>query len=139
MKRLFAIVLPFIFSAQGAWAATSEEVVTKTKEAASAAASYTSEQKEAFQKDMEAKLTSIKKEISELNDQVSQKSGEAKQELRAQVKALETRQQVLKKDLAKLKKSSGNAWGEMKVGVSKAWEALSDSYSKAKSEFKEAN
>lgn len=133
------LLAAFVFTCGLAHATTSEEVKTKTKEAATAAADYTKEQKEQFQKDMEAKLADIKQEISELSAKAAKKTGETKSEMRAQVKALETRQEVLKKDLAKLKKSSGNAWVEMKAGVSKAWDSLAESYDKAKAEFKESN
>lgn len=135
----FIILAAFAFTCGFAYATTSEEVSTKTKEAAAAAADYTKEQKDQFQKDMEAKLADIKKEIAELSEKAAKKTGETKNEMRAQVKALETRQEVLKKDLAKLKKSSGNAWVEMKTGVSKAWDNLTESYDKAKAEFKESN
>lgn len=134
----FVILCAIALSWDLAFATTSEEVTTKTKEAASAAVEYSKEQKEQFQKDMEAKLSEIKKEIAELNEQVSAKTGEAKAEMKAQVKNLEIRQQVLKKDLTKLKKSTGNAWSEMRAGVSKAWDALAESYDKAKAEFKES-
>lgn len=132
------ILSAFILTCNLSFATTSEEVKIKTKEAASAAADYSVEQKEKFQKDMETKMADLKKEIAELNKKVSQKTGDAKTTMQAQIKALEVRQENLKKDLSKLKKSSGNAWTEMKVGVSKAWDSLSESYYKAKAEFKES-
>lgn len=136
MKILICIILTLaVFTS---FATTKEEVKEKTSAAVEATASYTKEQKEEFQRDMEVKLAAIKKEIAELRATAAEKTGKAKVEMQQQLDALEVRQEVMKKDLKKLKKSSGNAWGEMKVGMSKAWDSLSKSYKKAKDEFKES-
>lgn len=118
-------------------ATTKEEVKEKTVEAAEAVADYSKDQKEQFQKEMETKLGDLNAEIKELKANASQVSGEAKKEMKEKIGALEAKQAEMKKDLAKLKKSSGKAWVEMKRGVSNAWDSLSDSYKKAKAEFKE--
>lgn len=131
---LFSFVLSF-----SAFATTKEEVADKTKAAATAAADYSAEQKEQFQKDMEHNLQELKSEISELKKSASEKSGKVKAGMKEKIAALEAKQADMKNDLAKLKKSSGKAWSEMKSGMSKAWGSLSESYAKAKSEFSESN
>lgn len=137
MKFLVLSILTLIFSNQSL-ATTKEDIKQKATETVSTVADYSKEQKEEFQKDMEAKLSDLGAEISQLKSTVSETSGEAKKDLNEKIAALEAKQSEVKKDLAKLKKSSGKAWSEMKTGVSKAWDALSDSYKKAKAEFKEA-
>lgn len=128
------IVLSFTVSA---FASKKEEVKQKTAEAAAAVVDYSKEQKEQFQKEMEDNLAAINKEIAELKSHVSDVSGEAQKELNEKITALESKQSELSQRLAKLKKSSGKAWSEMKSGVTKAWDALSGSYKKAKAEFKD--
>ncbi|MFS4458598.1 hypothetical protein [Bdellovibrio sp. HCB2-146] len=133
MKFIIATLVALSFNS--AFATTATDVSNKTKEAASAAADYTVEQKEAFQKDMDAKLTTLKSEIALLKKQASEKTGEAKKSMNEKIAAMEQKQAEMKADLAKLKKSSGAAWSQMKSGMSKAWDSLSDSYTKAKAEF----
>lgn len=136
MKFLILSVITLSF-ALPAFASKKEEVKQKTAEAASAVVDYSKEQKEQFQKEMEDNLAAINTEIVELKSHVSEASGDAKKELNEKIAALESKQAELSKNLAKLKKSSGKAWTEMKTGVSKAWDVLSDSYKKAKAEFKD--
>lgn len=136
MKYLVVSLLTLTFTCQ-TLATSKEEVKEKTVEAAVAVADYSKEQKEQFQKEMEVKLEDLNVEIKALKAKVSETSGDAKKEMKEQISSLESKQAEMKKDLAKLKKSSGKAWSEMKSGVSKAWNVLSDSYQKAKAEFKE--
>ncbi|MGE5085601.1 MAG: hypothetical protein ACM3MG_04825, partial [Bacillota bacterium] len=63
-----------------AFATTKEEVKHKTSEAADAAVNYSKEQKEQFQKDMQANLDDLKKEIADLKKSASEKTGDAKKE-----------------------------------------------------------
>jgi BMFP domain-containing protein YqiC len=136
MKSIVATLIALsVF--QPAFATSSEEVKQKTAEATSAAANYTKEQKDQFQKDMSAKLDTLGKEIDDMKKAAAQKTGEAKKEMDAQIANLEKKQEGMKQDMAKLQKSSGKAWGHMKTGMSKAWDSLSDSYAKAKAEYVE--
>jgi len=136
MKAILIALLTLSFSFSS-FATTKEEVQQKTADAATAAADYSKEQKEQFQKDMETKLGELKAEIADLKKQASEKTGAAKKEMNEQIATLEKKQKDMKKDLAKLGKSSGQAWAEMKVGMSKAWDSLSESYAKAKTKFQE--
>lgn len=136
MKRILLAALVTILC-QASLATTSDEVKQKTSDAVEAAADYSKEQKEAFQKDMEVKIDVVKTEIADLKKKAATKTGEAKKEAQTQIANLEKKQSELKADLAKLKKSSGKAWAEVKVGMGKAWDSLADSYKKAKAEFSE--
>lgn len=135
MKHTIGLVIFLISLNSGA--TTKEEVKTKASQAVEAASSYTKEQKEQFQAEMELKATNLKAEISNLQKLAEQKSGDAKVEMNKQIKALNEHQESLMKDLGKLKKSSGSAWVEMKGGVANAWDSLSTSFVKAKDKFKE--
>ena len=135
MKSIL-ISLTVLFSIS-AFATTSQEVKQKTSEAATAAADYTKEQKDQFEKDMKAKYAELQTEIASMKKQASEATGSAKKEMDAQIATLEKKQSDMKSDLRKLGKSSGAAWAEMKIGVSKAWDSLASSYQNAKTKFKE--
>lgn len=136
MKILALAALTLVFSFQS-FATTTDDVKKETTEAASAVVEYSKEQKEQFQKDMDANLQKLQLEIADLKKAAAHKSGEAKKEMNEKIKAMEAQQDAIKSDLVKLKKRSGKAWEKMKVGVSKAWDSLSDSYQNAKDELKE--
>lgn len=131
------ICLATLCSFDAAHATSKEEVSDKTGAAVAAAVDYTAEQKKIFQNEMEQKIKNLQSEIAEMKKSVAQKTGTAKKQMQEHIDYLEEKQTALNKDFSQLKKSSGNAWGRMKVGVSGAWDSLSDSYKKAKSEFKE--
>lgn len=134
--RSLAIILALSLFSSHVLGTSADEVKGKTSEAAAAAADYSKEQKEAFQRDMEAKLAAMKKEIADMKAAASQKTGEAQKGWNEQIAILEKKQEEMKKDLSKMKKSSGKAWAEMKTGMNKAWDVISESYDKAKSQFK---
>lgn len=114
-----------------------QEVKQKTSEAVQAAGEYTKEQKEEIQKSFEEKLSKLSAEIKELKSDAQTATGNAKQSLEKDIKNLEAKQKSLKKDMVRLKESSGKAWTEMKAGMGAALDKLSDSYQKAKKEFSE--
>ena len=136
MKKLIltmtALLIPAVLLA-----ATAEEVKQKTNEAVSTASEYTKEQKDKFQADMRMKLDNMKKDISKMKHDASKKSAAAKQDLREEITKLEKKESDMKQSLAKLEKSSGKAWDEMKEGMSKSWDDLSNSYESAKQKFKD--
>ncbi len=135
MKFIFIVLVATGFSVF-AYSVTKEEVQKKSTEAASAAVEYSKEQKEQFQKEMGSKLDELTSEVRELKQKAIQTTGDAQKQLSEQIALLEKKENELKKDLASLSKSTGKGWEQMKSGVNKAWDSLSDSYQKAKKEFK---
>jgi len=128
-------ILFILLSSSLVWATSGEEVKQKTKEAVNAAGDYTVEKKAEFQKSMEENLASLKADLKALKAQASDKTGETKEKINAEIADLEKKQSQLQADLKKLKKSTGAAWSEIKNGMSKAWDATKESYEKAKSKF----
>ncbi len=128
------LVIAILFSVHS-FATTKEEVGNKASEAATAVASYTKEQKEEFQKGMEQKLEELNTKISDLKKASAEKGAQARKETQKTIAALEAKKETMKKDLAQLKTRTGKAWGEMRSGMSQAWDSLKESYDKAKSEI----
>jgi len=127
--KTFLWMIAALTLSQKALATSAKDVKHKANETVDAAADYTKEQKEAFVKDMEENLDGLKAQIKTMKE----KAGESKDET---VKKLEAKQAQLEKDLAQMKKSSGNAWNKLKSGVSKAWSEIKTSMSEAKEELK---
>jgi hypothetical protein len=138
MSFFIKITLALGLIASIVYAADSTEVKQKASETVDAATEYTKAQKEEIQKGMEKNLNAMADEIKELKKQAKKATGSAKDEMNTQITGMETKQGELKADLARLKKSSGKAWSELKSGMSAAMDKLSESYSKAKKEFKDS-
>jgi septation ring formation regulator EzrA len=78
--------------------------------------------------EMEENLTSLKTKIKEMKS----KAGKSKDDT---VVKLEKKQKNLEHDIAKMKKSSGQAWDKLKSGVSKAWSDIKSSMGEASAEL----
>lgn len=128
MKPILPLIAVLALS-NTAIATSAKDIKTKATETVDAAADYSKEQKDAFVKDMEENIDSLKAQIKTMKE----KAGASKDET---VKKLESKQEQLEKDVAQMKKSSGNAWGKLKSGVSKAWSEIKTSMSEAKDELK---
>lgn len=133
LKVFFCVIC--LGSSYSSQAETSLEVQKKTEAAVDSAVTYSKEQKEAFQKDMKARLTEVKNEISLLQQKAKETTGEAKSEIQQKIKTLKSQQKQLNSDYQKLKKSSGQAWVKIKEGMTSALDQLKRSFSDAKSEF----
>lgn len=137
--KSFLLISLIVFCSSNLQATTREEVNNKTKEAVEATVSYTKEQKEEAEKNIKQSIDALEQDISSLKKQASQLTGEAKVRLNDEIMAMEAKQGDLKKDFEKLKKVSGAAWAEMRKGLSKAYDGLSEGYQKAKAEIKKAS
>ncbi len=125
----FLSLLLSLSLAHNVFAASASDVKNKAGETVDAATEYTKEQKDAFVKEMEENLATLKTKIKELKA----KAGKSKDE---SVVKLEKEQKSLEHDLAAMKNSSGRAWGKLKAGVSKAWTEVKSSMNEATEELK---
>ena len=125
--KLLVILLSAILT-QNVFAKSATDVKDKAGETADAAANYTKEQKDAFVKEMEENLETLKTKIKDMKT----KAGKSKDE---SVVKLEKEQKDLEHDIAAMKKTSGKAWGKLKTGVSKAWSEIKTSLGEAKDEI----
>ena len=125
--KLLVILLSALLT-QNVFATSATDVKEKAGETADAAANYTKEQKDAFVKEMEENLATLKTKIKDMKA----KAGKSKDE---SVVKLEKEQKDLEHDIAAMKKTSGKAWGKLKTGVSKAWSEIKTSLGEAKDEI----
>ncbi len=81
---------------------------------------------------IEAELRGWGPEIAELRA----RAGRAESEARRLADELKARQKALKEGLSRLKTKSGAAWGDVRVGLGKAWEELKPALQSAIAKFR---
>lgn len=126
MKKLIFIIC--ISFTQNILATSASDVKLKTSQAAEEASQYTKEQKDAFVKEMDENLASIKTKIKKVKDKTAASTDETLVNLDAKEKKLE-------KDIEKMKISGDKAWGHLKKGVIKSWNEVKTAVNEATGEF----
>lgn len=118
---------------------TSQDVKAETKEMIKTLQQYTIEQRDKAMKEAEQAMDTIDKRIDKLESRVDSNwdkmTQAAREEARANLKAMRQQRNELSEWYGSFKNSSADAWEEMKKGFSDAYQALSDSWEKAKSEY----
>jgi chromosome segregation ATPase len=118
---------------------TSKDVKAETKEMISTLQQYTIDQRDQAMKDAEQAMDTIDARIDALESRVDNNwdkmTQAAREEARANLKALRQQRNDLSEWYGSFKNSSADAWEQMKKGFSDAYQVLSDSWEKAKSEY----
>ncbi len=114
---------------------TSKDVKKETKEAYDTAVEYTKQQKEEFQKKVQAKLDEYRKRIYELRVDTDEMSAQVKAKVNRRLEDLEAKREAAEEKLAQLESSSGKAWAEIKEGLDQAVKDLDQAYEDARSQF----
>ena len=112
-----------------AWSTTVKDVKSRAGQTVDAAGDYTKEQKDAFVKEMEENLATLKAKVNKMKSNADRSKDAA-------VLKLEKDQKDLEKNISEMKKSSGKAWGKLKTGMSKAWSEVTTTLNDAKDELK---
>jgi hypothetical protein len=110
---------------------SAEQVKKQAEETLDTAKKFTMQQKEEFQKKMEAELKDLSKLLDEYKQKAEAKKGEALTALQGKMEELKVRQKDAEERVNELKSSTSRAWDETKdkteqaVGeLKKAYEAL---------------
>jgi predicted RNase H-like nuclease (RuvC/YqgF family) len=106
---------------------TEEKVMKEVKEAVRTALAYTEQQKEEYQKKINAQLDEMQKKMAALKAKAEQAKPEMQAKLKAQMDALRKEVDAAQKKIEELKAASGKAWEDMKAGLDKALEDLKKS------------
>jgi TolA-binding protein len=114
---------------------TAEQVKKQAQEAITTAKEYTLQEKQEYQKRIEAQLADLAKRIDELREKAKTAKQDVVTQLQAQMEALKKQQQVAEQKLNELRSSSAKAWDQVKTGVDKAMEDLKKAYESARSYF----
>lgn len=135
--------MPIAQAQSGNDAVTAQDVKKETKELIDTLQQYTVEQRDQAVKEAEQALKKLDGRIDELETRVDNNwdnmTHAARQKARANLKALRKQRNELAEWYGSFKNSSASAWDHMKKGFSDAYQALSDSWEKANSEYDSGN
>lgn len=93
-------------------------------------------EKEAYEKKLQAQLDEWGAEIDRLKAKADAAGADAQLEYNKQLDELRSKRAAANEKLAELKATSGDAWEDLKDGITKAWGSLSDAMKSAKDRFK---
>ncbi|HMB16371.1 MAG TPA: hypothetical protein VKN62_08645 [Pelovirga sp.] len=146
-KALFFILIAMMtlfsmLSAQaqsGGDTVTAQQVEKETKELLNALQEYSIEQRDQAVKEIDQALKRLDGQIDELERRVDNNwdnlTQAARQETRANLKALRQQRIELAERYGSFKNSSINAWEQMKKGFSGAYQQMSDAWEQAIKEY----
>lgn len=135
--------MPIAQAQSGNDTVTAQDIKKETQELINTLQQYTVEQRDQAVKEAEQARKKLDGRIDELETRVDNNwdnmNQAARQKARANLKALRKQKNELAEWYGGLKNSSAGAWQQMKKGFSDAYQALSDSWEKAKSEYDKGN
>ena len=114
---------------------SAQDVKKETREALEATKEFTLQQKEDFQKKIQAELDRMQKQIDRLRAKADDAKTEAQADLNKAIAELQKRKDAAGKKLQELESASEHAWGNLKSGLNTAMEDLEKSYKRALSHF----
>jgi chorismate mutase len=118
MKRLiFAVALACSFAAAAVPRAAAESTVAETKDE--------------YVKKARAKLDELSGKIDAMEHDAKKAGSSAHEGMDQTLTDLKARRRTAKKDLAKLRHASGEAWADLKAGVDKSLRDLKEALDKA--------
>jgi hypothetical protein len=118
-----------------AWAGDktgAEDVKKQAGKTVEAAGDYVGEKKEEFEKSASARLERLNKDLALLKKDAAKRKDQAEAEASHLLKEAEGKGAVAEKKLGDLKHSTGDAWKDLRKGVSKAVDDFADGVETAK-------
>jgi len=135
--------MPIAQAQSGNDTVTAQDVKKETQEFINTLQQYTADQRDQAVKEAKQALKKLDGRIDELESRVDNNwdmmTQAARQKARANLKALRQQRNELAEWYGSFKNSSAGAWGQMKKGFSDAYQAMNDSWEKAKSEYDKDN
>jgi len=111
------------------------QVQERSKEPAPATRSYVTENKDEFVASMEVKLKELDAKIAELGKKSESYKDDAREQADKALAGLREQRSRVNDKFDELKKSSAEAWKEVKAGFASAMTELEGAYENAKSKF----
>jgi hypothetical protein len=96
----------------------------EVKQALTAAKSYTFQQKDKYEEELNEVLADVDDRIDQLEDEAKDAGAEAKAELQDKISRLKKQRTILSDRLGKVKSAGAEAWDDIKSGVNAAGEDL---------------
>jgi chromosome segregation ATPase len=109
-----------------------DKVKKEAKEAAQDMKDYTFAQKDAFVTKMQGQMAVINRDLDQLMARVEKSSDAAKAEAKPKLQALRDQVVKLNQQLDEAKNATESTWGDVKAGVKKGYNELSDGFQAAR-------
>jgi len=113
-----------------------EAVKKQTEQALDTAKKYTLQQKEEYQKKVEAELNDLSNRIAQLKDKAAGLKGDALKALETHTADLKDKQKIAQDKLKQFEASSAQAWQDLKAGVENSLKDLKKAYESIVEELK---
>lgn len=117
---------------------TADDVGQQVRQTLQAVKNYSFEQKDEYQKRLQAVLPKLDQRIDNLKRQAEQASGQAKEEYRKQIPRLQKLRARVQDQLARVQSATPGAWQDIKTGVGAAVEDLQKAFESAKTHFQQS-
>ncbi|MDN3521877.1 coiled coil domain-containing protein [Halomonas ramblicola] len=92
--------------------------------------------REAYEQKLQAKLDEWQAEVDKLKARAQGAQADARIEYQEEIDRLESHRDEARQKLAELREASDDAWEDVKDGVERAWDSVSESFKSARSRFK---
>jgi signal transduction protein with GAF and PtsI domain len=106
---------------------TGDKVIRETQEAVTATKDYTIQQKDAFQRKVQAELDEMQVRITQLRGQVKHASAEANADIHKAIVELEKKRDLAQKKAQDIHSATASSWEQVKSKTSAAMDDLRDS------------
>ena len=106
---------------------TGDTVIREAQEAVTATKDYTIQQKDAFQRKVQAELDEIQGRITQLRGQVEHASGEARADIQKAIGELEKKKDLAHKKAEAIHSATASSWEQVKSKTAAAMDDLRDS------------
>lgn len=94
--------------------------------------------RDAFVATLKNKLDQANEKIGKLEAHLQDVSADARQQYQQEIDALKARRDAYEQRALELESASLDAWEDMRSGLDKAWQSLSDALEKAKTNFEKS-
>jgi TolA-binding protein len=112
---------------------TGDTVIRETQEAVTATKDYTIQQKEVFQRKVQAELDEMQLRIAQLRGQVTHASVEAQADVQKAIREIEKKKELAQKKVEDIHSATASSWEQVKSKTAAAMDDLRDSFIRARS------
>ncbi len=112
------------------------QVKKDVNEALRSVRDYTFQQKDEYERKLQALLRNLDDQVQDLHERAAQASGPAREQLEQSARDLNTRAEVVRQRLQRVRSASADAWQDLRAGVHSALEELRDAFDRAAVHFK---
>ena len=114
---------------------TGDTVVRETREAVTATKDYTIQQKDAFQRKIQAELDDMQVRIAQLRGQVEHASASARADIQKSIVELEKKKELASKKAQDIHSATAASWEQVKSKTAAAMDDLRDTFNRTLSHF----